>query len=127
MNNLGTTLDTMHRIQRDLFAAVQQAEHGSSATIVTLRQEFAEVCGTFLADLQSWLHQGGNVALFMALQNEFDAMRLAVVQHQYHWTPQAIAANYEVYLRRSRALGRQTQQFLDHASAAACEQWTEAA
>lgn len=113
MRELRRTLLAMRRINNELAQAARRVDHVRNGKMVSLRQDFSEACGEFLNRLQGLLDERDNFALFTSLQNEFDEMRAALIGHQRQWTPEAIAADHDFYLKRKEMIFRKVADFID--------------
>ena len=118
MRELRRTLLAMRRINEELVKAAKRVDHVRNGTMVSLRQDFSEVSGDFLCRLQELLVERENFALFTKLQEDFDEMRSALIGHQRQWTPEAIAADHDFYLKRKEIIFRKISGFIESSLAA---------
>ena len=114
MRALRRALLAMRTVNDQIIKATKRLDHGRSGEIVTLRQEFNEACGDFIKRLQELLRDRDNIHLFVRLQDEFDEMRSALQGHQRQWTPEAIAADLDFYLKRNELIAVKVSSFVEN-------------
>lgn len=114
MQEIKAALAILEEVNRDL--AWQTLKPGAAqASLVELRERFADGCARFITGLHVDLAGYEHRVLFTMLQDGFLSVREHLASHQRSWTPAAVSADPTGYVRASQQVHGAVARFVEEA------------